>query len=117
MSARSSLCAAALVHSERGDVTAARALLAANDVVRNSDQLQVRASYDSLDARVLRAEGRAGDALSAAKRVLDHHPELAVNELVVKRALVEGVEAAFELSDLERQRSCCVFPSRSIPVS
>ena len=115
MSARSSLSSTALVHSERGDATAARALLAANDVVRNSDQLQVRAAYDSLDARVLRAEGRAGDALSAAKRVLDQHPELAVNELVVKRALVEGVEAAFELSDLERAEELLRIPESLYP--
>ena len=115
MSARSSLTATALVHSERGDATAARALLAANDVVRNSDQLQVRASYDSLDARVLRAEGRASEALSAAKRVLDHHPELAVNELVVKRALVEGVEAAFELSDLEGAEELLRIPESLYP--
>ena len=102
MAARSSLVAAALVHSERGAATTARALLAANDVARESDQVAVTAAYDSVDARVLRAEGQTIDALAAAERVLDPRSELSVDDISFKRAWVEGVEAALELSDAEK---------------
>ncbi len=115
MTARSSLTSAALVHSERGDATAARALLAANDVVRDSDQLTVVAGYDSVDARVLRAEGQAIDALAAAERVLDLRSELSVDDLSFKRALVEGVEAALELSDAEKAEDLLSIPESLDP--
>ena len=115
MSARSWLTTAALVHSERGDATAARALLAANDVVRDSDQLAVSAGYDSVDARVLRAEGQAIEALAAAERVLDLRSELAVDDISFKRALVEGVEAALELSDAEKAEELLSIPESLDP--
>jgi class 3 adenylate cyclase/tetratricopeptide (TPR) repeat protein len=115
INARASLTSVALVHSERGDLQAARAILRAHEVVRDSDQIQGRASYDSVDARVLRAEGRAGDALAAAERVLDLRPELAVNDITFKMALVEGVEAALELADVEKAEELLRVPESLDP--
>jgi tetratricopeptide (TPR) repeat protein len=102
MSARASLATAALVHTERGDPHAARAILRANEVVRDGDLIQNRASYHAVDARVLRAEGRPGEALAAAERVLDLRPDMAVDDLQFKTALIEGIEAALELTDVEK---------------
>ena len=101
MAARSSLASAALVHSERGDPTAARAILAANDAVLDSDQprsppamtLSKRASCAPRDRRSMRWPRPSACSTRT---------ELAVDDLSFKRAWVEGVEAALELSDAEK---------------
>ena len=94
---------AALVHSERGDATTARALLAANDVVRDERPACGHRQPTTLSTRASCApRDRPVEALAAAERVLDLRPELAVDDISFKRAWVEGVEAALELSDAEK---------------
>ncbi len=115
LSARSSLVTVAQVHSERGNLETARALLTAHDGLPSADQVQLRASYAGVEARVLRAEGRGAEALAAAARVLDLRSELAITDLSVKRALVEGIEAAFALSDLERVDELLAVPESLDP--
>jgi predicted ATPase/class 3 adenylate cyclase len=114
LNARSSLTAIALIHCERGNPGGARALLAANEVLLGSDQVQLRASYGSVEARVLRAEGRLPEALAAAERVLDLRPELAITDVNLKRALVEGLEAALAL-DLDKAEELLGVPESLDP--
>jgi tetratricopeptide (TPR) repeat protein len=70
--------------------------------LRNSSNPQNAAGYDSVEARVLRAEGRSAEALSAAERALARRDELAMTDTEVKRGLVESVEAALDLHDLDK---------------
>jgi predicted ATPase/class 3 adenylate cyclase len=114
-SARSSLTTVALVHCERGDPLAARALLTGNEILLSADQVQLRASYGSVETRVLLAEGRAAEALAAAARVLALRPELAITDINLKRALVEGIEAAFVLSDLDKAEQLLALPESLAP--
>jgi predicted ATPase/class 3 adenylate cyclase len=115
LSARASLNTVALVHSERGNPEAARAVLAANDVLLGSDQVQLRAGYGSVEARVLRAEGRLPEALAAAERALDLRSELAITDINLKRALVEAMEAALGLSDVDKVEELLAMPKSLDP--
>src|SRR5439155_12306257 len=100
--ARVGLLAVGLVHCERGEAEPARALLAAHESIAASDNRQTTAGYELLLARVLRAEGRNADALATAERVLALRAELSILDLSVKSGLVEAVEAALELGDLDK---------------
>jgi tetratricopeptide (TPR) repeat protein len=96
------LLAIALIHCERGDVAAARAVLERGEPLRNSSNPQNAAGYYSLEARVLRAEGRSAEALNAAAQALARRDELAMTDTEVKRGLVESVEATLDLHDLDK---------------
>src|SRR5207248_1950554 len=77
-------------------------LLAGSDSLRDSELAQSRAGYAGLEARLLRAEGRPADALAAAERTLAARAELAMSDTTIKMGLVEAVEAALALSELDR---------------
>jgi hypothetical protein len=64
--------------------------------------LQSRALEAWARALVLRAEGRAGEALDAAEEILARRALLGGRHSYVKLAFVEAVEAAFALADLDR---------------
>ena len=92
----------ALIHCERGELEPARALLAGSAPLRESDNPQARAVYAAAEARLLRAEGQHADALAAAERPLASLGELAITDTQVKTGLVEAIEAALALPDLEK---------------
>jgi predicted ATPase/class 3 adenylate cyclase len=100
--ARGEMLAAALIHCERGDLDAARALLTAANTVRDSDNPERRAGYAVVEARLLRAQGREADALAAAERPLATLGELAITDPSVKSALVEATEVALAIPDLPK---------------
>lgn len=89
------------VHCERGDLAGARARLE-HPLLRDAEDLQVRTGTSIAEARILRAEGRLGEALAAAESALGARRELGITYLMVKLALVEALEAAFELGDVDR---------------
>jgi len=92
------------IHCERGDLDAARDVLARNAVVAQSEALQDTSSYFVNEARLRRAEGRSAEALEAAERVVANRAELGVTFYDVKFGLAEALDAAFSLGDVSKQR-------------
>jgi len=101
-SARGQLMNTALIHCERGAPDRARALFPATELLRDSSASQIRAGYAVVEARLLRAEHRPAEALAAAERALAVRVELAMTDTNIKMGLVEAVEAALALSDLDK---------------
>jgi class 3 adenylate cyclase/tetratricopeptide (TPR) repeat protein len=108
--ARVNMLQVALLLCERGDPEAARAMLTAADALRGSDIAQSRSGYAAIEARVLRGEGRPADALASAERGLATLGELDVTDTSIKLALVEAIEAALTLSNLEKADELLAIP-------
>jgi hypothetical protein len=105
----------ALVHCERGDREAARPLLTVADLLRDSENTQTKAIYAAVEARVLRAEGRPAEALASAERGLTTPGELDVTDPFIKLALVEAIEAALTLSNLDKTEELLTIPESLDP--
>jgi predicted ATPase/class 3 adenylate cyclase len=113
--ARGQLLAVALVHCERGDHQAASALLRTAEMLRDSDNAQMRTVYAAIEARVLRAEGRPAEALASAERGLASLGELDVTDTGIKTALVEATEAALTLSNVDKAEELLAIPESLDP--
>ena len=82
----------------RGRPVEARARLDAHSAHRGSIEFQTRSAYVLYEAMVLRAEGKAAEALELLVREVERiREELAVTFLTVKLNVVEALEAAFEV--------------------
>ena len=81
----------------QGDVGGARAALKGGAVLRDTGEVQMRASYRGTEAAVLRAEGRPLEALDAARDVLEMYPM--PRHPWYKQAWIEACEAGLELGD------------------
>ena len=90
------------IHSERGDVDQARAILARHAIVAESEVSQDVAHFALAESRVLRAEGRLEEALAAADRAIGLRSALGITFYPVKYSLFEALEAALSLRDDER---------------
>jgi tetratricopeptide (TPR) repeat protein len=86
----------------RGEAEAARREFEADTTAPTSGEVQTRVLYALAESIVLRAEGRTREALAAAERALAERERVSLRHGFVKHALVEAVEAAFDLDDLER---------------
>jgi predicted ATPase/class 3 adenylate cyclase len=86
----------------RGETAQARGELEANALAADSGEVQIRVLYSLAEATVLRAEGRPREALAAAERALAERDRLNARHPFFKFALLEAVESAFEIDDLER---------------
>jgi class 3 adenylate cyclase/tetratricopeptide (TPR) repeat protein len=84
-----------LVDCARGDLAAARARL--DPALKTTDDPQARGGFAFAEAHVLRAEGRAAEALAAAERGVGS--SIGITFLNVKLCLIEALEAAFALGD------------------
>jgi tetratricopeptide (TPR) repeat protein len=91
------LVVVAVVHAERGDIGEARRVLATLSGGEESGDVQARSVYWSIEARLLRAEGRPQESLAAAERAFALRRELGLGR--VREGLVEALEAAFDLRD------------------
>jgi tetratricopeptide (TPR) repeat protein len=87
------------IHCWRGQVADARARLDRHAGARSSDDTQIRTSFDLHEAMVLRTEGKPRAAIEALERVVAARDELGIRFLIVKLAIVESLESAFELGD------------------
>jgi class 3 adenylate cyclase/tetratricopeptide (TPR) repeat protein len=105
----------ASLHCERGDLEAARAPLAAAAALREADNPQTRAGYAFVEARLLRADGRFTPALAAAERGLATLGELAISNGNVKNSVVEAIEAALAIPDLEKAEELLAIPESLDP--
>jgi tetratricopeptide (TPR) repeat protein len=113
--ARGQMLAVAPIHCERGNLEQARALLAAAGTIRDSDNPQNRSGHAAAEARLLRAQGQPADALVAAQRGLATLGELAVTDTNLKAALVEAIEAALALPDLDQAEELLAIPGSLDP--
>ena len=87
---------------ERGELVEARRTLETLAPQATQEGLRGRSLEALVRAVVLRAEGRASEALAAAEEVLSRHAVLGGRYFYVKLGFVEAVEAAFALDDLDR---------------
>jgi class 3 adenylate cyclase/tetratricopeptide (TPR) repeat protein len=89
------------VYVHRGDMDAARNLLALIPEGESAHDVQTRAAYQVARSPLLRAEGRFVEALAAGQDAYRTRHELGLQHQAVKEGLVEALEAAFALGDLE----------------
>ncbi len=87
------------VMCDRGEVAQARAWLDDHTAVLSNEDVQVLTGRLVAEAQALRAEGKLPEALASAQSALDHLPSLGITFLTIKLALVEALEAAFQLDD------------------
>ena len=99
---RSELLAIVRILCEQGDVPGAERVLAATGWARNAEQSELRAGFLSTEARLLRAQGRPGDALAAAEQGLELRRGLSFMSIWTKHNLAEAIEAALALGDLDK---------------
>src|SRR5262249_48944874 len=83
--------------------------------LQDTDNPDSQASNDLAKARLLRAEGNAADALAAATEVLTRTDQFGLTHTVMKRALVEAVEAALDLGDVTRAEDLLGVVQRARP--
>ncbi|MFY9586206.1 MAG: hypothetical protein WAT66_01985, partial [Actinomycetota bacterium] len=88
------------VHLLRGDLEEAKRTMTVFPDAASSDDIQERASYYATRAAILRAEGRAEEALSNAQKAVAIRLTLGMGADSIKEAFLEGIEAAFEMGDL-----------------
>jgi tetratricopeptide (TPR) repeat protein len=103
---RSQLVDHAHILVERGDVDAAAAWISAHEPVGDPSTVFY---HDTVEASVLRRQGRPGEALDLAARVMEGLTDSPV-EVPYKFALVQGLEAAFELGDLVKAEQLLAIP-------
>jgi ATP/maltotriose-dependent transcriptional regulator MalT len=103
------------VFIHRGRLEDARAHLESLSAGAESDNPESRASYSLARARLLRAEGRPAQALDDARAVIATAEQLGLTHTAVKRALVEAVECAFDLGDLEQAEDLLATVQRARP--
>ena len=89
---------------EQGRLEEAETLFREEEWQRDAEQADLAAAFAAVEARFLRAQKRQADALAAAERGLAH-VELGLGNSGVKRCLVEALELAIALDDLERAES------------
>jgi class 3 adenylate cyclase/tetratricopeptide (TPR) repeat protein len=112
---RGQLLVVSSIHCERGDLDVARALLTTYVKLRDSDNWQLRAGYAAEEARLLRVQGRTDEALALAERTLTALGELAITDTGVKTTLVEAIEAALAVPDLEKAEELLAIPESLDP--
>jgi class 3 adenylate cyclase/tetratricopeptide (TPR) repeat protein len=98
--ARGDTILAARVRCEQGALDAADDLLRELEWQRSAQHAEHFSQFAAVEARLLRAHGRAAEALAAAERGLEHRQELEVASLKIKQCLVEALEAAMDLDEL-----------------
>jgi tetratricopeptide (TPR) repeat protein len=90
------------LHVLRGELPEARRQLESQAGSEDSEDLQARLIGALTQAIVLRAEGRPDDALAAAQEALSVRGAMGARHPFWKLALIEAVEAAFDLDDLDK---------------
>jgi tetratricopeptide (TPR) repeat protein len=90
------------IHVRRGEMDEAAAVLAEFDYMHESENEELRSLYGTVSAEFLRAEGKPAEALKAAGLPVAAVERIGLPTPSVKRGLVQAIEAAFDLGDLDR---------------
>jgi class 3 adenylate cyclase len=119
--ARSDRLSAVAILCDQGELERGRTLLDAHEADREAEQADIASGFAGQEARLLRAEGRNGEARVAAERGLAHAESLGLGNYSVRSCLIEAIEAAFELGDLDDAaallgRIDALQPGRLFPV-
>jgi class 3 adenylate cyclase/tetratricopeptide (TPR) repeat protein len=104
-----------LLHCGRGDIVTARAIVDDSVALKQSDNPQAAVAFELFDAVVCRAEGRYADALAAAERAFAFRHDLSIVDTGVKLSLIEAIEAALALGDLEKAAGLLAIPESLDP--
>jgi tetratricopeptide (TPR) repeat protein len=96
--------AMSVVHAlcEQGRLDAARTVLSKQEALRMTESLEFTAGFAAAEARLLRAEGGAAEALTVAERGLANRRELGFVNRRIRSCLVEALEAALEQGELTK---------------
>ncbi|HKR98410.1 MAG TPA: hypothetical protein VJU79_02740, partial [Candidatus Dormibacteraeota bacterium] len=100
-SMRAILADAVPIHVRRGDLDAAQELLDFS-VVEGNFGPELMASRAATQGEYLRARGSLRQVLEAIEPALRLLPQLGLPHIAVKRALVQGIDAAIDLGDVSR---------------
>ncbi len=84
----------------RGDVARAAEILRRLEGSKQ-EEIQVRAALSGATAAFLRAQGKPREALEAAQEGIEIRRSLGTQDMPSRLALIEGVEAAMDLGDLD----------------
>jgi hypothetical protein len=106
--AMSEIIEAAPVLCEQGKVGEVDAIMQGQEWQGTAEQAEVAAAYRAVEARVLRARARPGEALAAAEAGIAIRGTVSLTSVYLKRCYVEALEAAFELDDLAKAESLLV---------
>ena len=98
------LSSALEIHVHRGELEAARQCFAVSAPREDTSDVQERVALLGAKAALLRGEGRLDEALAAGMAVVQAHEALPFSHQSVEQAIVEALEAAHALGDLERMR-------------
>jgi class 3 adenylate cyclase len=90
--------------TERGRLAHAQDLLASSEAMRESSDLQTRATMLTAQAYLLRQERRPAEAIEPAEQARELWRAIGEQHYAIE-ALAEGAHAAFALGDLERLES------------
>jgi class 3 adenylate cyclase/tetratricopeptide (TPR) repeat protein len=88
----------------RGDLPAAHGRLDDLAGVGEDEDIQSRTGFLLAEAQVLRAQGKPRDALERAEEVVAVRASLGITFLTVKLGVVEALEAAFALGEVDKVR-------------
>jgi tetratricopeptide (TPR) repeat protein len=103
------------IYLQRGELAAARQLLARFEELRDASDVQSRIGYDTADAAVLLAEGRREDALARAERSVGARDAMGIAAQDVKHAIRHALEASLALGRRDKVEELLVLV-QSLPV-
>jgi hypothetical protein len=107
---RTQLIDSARILVERGEVDAAADWVSAHAVFGSAGAASTLVLAEkAVRARVLRAQRKPAEALAVAESVIEA-PAISPTDSAYKSALIEGIEAAFELGDLTRAAALLGIP-------
>ncbi len=90
------------VHIRQGELGGARRMFGMFSRLEESTDVQELTCYLGSRSAIRRAEGKLREALVDAEATIEAGRTLGIAQQAVKQAIVEGVEAALELGDLEK---------------
>jgi hypothetical protein len=90
------------IHVHRGDLAAARRLLAIYERVEESDDVQEQAAWSAAQACVLHAEGRHAEAVDLGRRTIELGETLGLDGQDAKMGFMWAIESALALGDRAR---------------
>jgi hypothetical protein len=91
------------IHLHRGNIEAARELLARCETVGRSDDVQARSAYTAATSALQLAEGRLTEALATAEMAFEQAREsFGIGSQDVKQSFLHALEAAFALGEVAK---------------
>ena len=112
---RAELLTLTLIHCWRGETEEARAFLETDADLRTSANPQASSAAALFEAFLLRFEGAPREALAAAERGFAHLGDLPISETVIKLCLIEVIESALALGDLDKAAELLAVPESLDP--